>query len=206
MPEDRVYIVDDDAQFRDGLQFLFMTNQMLSQVFPDGEQFTSKLEDLEPGCVLLDVRMPNMDGISTLRQMQPYLGKFAVIVMTGHGDVSTAVEAMKLGATDFVEKPFLEEKLVEMVRETQAGVRKAHAEDENRRVAEEKIAKLTPREKEVLLHLMGGSSNKVAAQRMGVSPRTVEMHRSRMTDRLGVTSLSEAVRISVLAGLAPAEG
>lgn len=205
MPDRRVYVVDDDAQFRGALQFLFMTHQMTSQAFADGRTFVEKIEDLDPGCVLLDIRMPHMDGMTALERMQPFLDRFAVIVMTGHGDVHTAVKAMKMGAIDFVEKPFDEEMLVGMVQNAQQRVKIVQAESESRRAAEEKVSKLTPREKEVLLHLMSGSSNKTAAQKMGVSPRTVEMHRSNMTDRLGANKLSEAIRVAFLAGLMPEE-
>ncbi|AXK43935.1 response regulator transcription factor [Erythrobacter aureus] len=203
MDSNLVHIVDDDEQIRNSLQFLLMTHKLNSRQFTGGRDFLRALPSLESGCILLDVRMPDMDGLQMMKMMRPCIERFSVIVMTGHGDVATAVEAMKLGAIDFIEKPFDEEALVRAVKAAQLKLGERIGDLDAKRDAEDRLAELTPRAKEVLGHLMGGHSNKVVAKRMDVSPRTVEMHRSNIFQKLGVKSLSEAVRLACMAGFVP---
>ncbi len=203
MDSSLVHIVDDDEQIRNSLQFLFMTHKMNSRQFAGGRDFVGALPSLDSGCVLLDVRMPDLDGLQVMKMMRPYIERFAVIVMTGHGDVATAVEAMKLGAYDFIEKPFDEESLIKAIKQCQTRLGEQMDSLDAKRDAEERLQALTPRALEVLGHLMGGHSNKVVAQRMDVSPRTVEMHRSNLFQKLGVKTLSEAVRLACTAGFVP---
>lgn len=203
MLDARVYIVDDDDLICGGLQFLLMAHEVNSRKFADGRDFLDAVPGLSPGVVLLDIRMRTMDGIQTLRELEPYLHRYSVIMMTGHADVSVAVQAMKLGATDFVEKPFDESKLLETVRSAWRGLMKRSRRLAVIDEAHSKIDQLTTREKDVLLSLMGGYGNKSTAQKLGVSPRTIEMHRSRIFSKLQVSSLSDAIEIATYAGLNP---
>lgn len=203
MADERVYIVDDDANLRGGLQFLFLTHKITSSAFSNGREFLDAIPRLEPGCILLDIRMANLDGMATLQLLQPHLDKFSVVMMTGHGDISTAVHAMKLGAFDFVEKPFDEELLVSTVIVANAKIQTRHDEAEERKDSIDKIGRLTPREREVLSNFLSGSTNREVADRMGVSHRTIEMHRLNISSRLQVKGLAEAVRIACNAGLRP---
>ena len=157
------------------------------------------------GCVLTDVRMPGLDGLELLRQLKQGGFRRPVVVMTAHGDVPMAVRAMKAGAADFVEKPFDDEALL-AATEAALGRRAGHRCRRGGRCREERIASLSPREREVLDLLVAGKPNKLIARDLGLSPRTVEVHRARLMARLGVGSLAEAVRLAVHAELGPRAG
>jgi two-component system response regulator FixJ len=159
---------------------------------------------LSGGCVLLDVRLPGMDGLEVQERLTKLDLFLPVIVMTGQGDVQTAVKAMKAGAVDFIEKPFAEEVLLNTI---EAALAMADRPDRHREALEAaaRIAALSPREREVLDALVAGRPNKVIAFDLGISVRTVEVHRARMMDRLGVGQLAEAIRLAVMANLAPGE-
>lgn len=201
----RVYVVDDDRDVRRSISFMLGAEGMVSHPFASGCDFLAGIDDLEPGCVLLDIRMPDTDGFQVMQALAARGSDWPVVVMTGHGEVAVAVRAMKLGAVDFLEKPFPEDALLSALsaafrllgERVVAGARTADARS--------RVAALTTREREVLRNLLAGRSNKVIAQRLGLSLRTVEMHRGNMMDRLRATSLAEALTLAMLAGVEPAQ-
>ncbi|KAB7646242.1 response regulator transcription factor [Polymorphobacter fuscus] len=202
MGSETIYILDDDHSVRTSLGFFLANAGFATRSFADAASFLDAADSLSPGCVLLDLRMPEIDGFEVLERLATKRAALPVVVMTGHGDVGTAVRAMKLGALDFVEKPYEENMLlgilarVFMLLDNQ--VRDLGRQAEMRA----RIARLTDREREVLVGLLAGRANKLIAYDLGISVRTVEMHRSAMMERLGVRSLVEALRIAIAAGLA----
>ncbi|MBS0502520.1 MAG: response regulator transcription factor [Proteobacteria bacterium] len=200
-PDPIVYVVDDEGEVRRSLGFFLKTVGFLPRPYLSGEDFLSDAADLAPGCVLLDVRLGGISGLDVIEALGPGRCRLPVIVMTGHGDVAMAVKSMKLGAIDFLEKPFEEEALVAALkRGFELLAHRAHAEEE-RRDAERLMAALSPRERNVLSLLSEGKSNKEVALELDLSVRTVEMHRAAMFDRLSVRSLPEALRIAFRAGI-----
>lgn len=203
VPGKPVYIVDDDSMVRRALSFSLGTNGYATRAFASGRDFLDALDELAPGCVLLDIRMPAPDGLEVLALLGAKAERFGVIAMTGHGDIDTAVRAMKRGAQDFLEKPFADADLVMMI-ETLFALLPSHVEaDTERCTAVARVAALTARERDVLGGLVAGQSNKAMAHRLGLSVRTVEMHRGRLMDHLGASSLADAVRTGMLAGIVP---
>ena len=200
-----VYVIDDDRDVRRSLSFMLSAAEIRSHPFGSGLDFLEALPDLEPGCILLDLRMPQMDGFAVMDALAERKIDWPVIVMTGHGEVPVAVRAMKLGAVDFVEKPFSEQALLGCF--SQAFTLLAEREEASRRQrrAHERAALLTGREREVLQCLLAGLSNKEIAQSLGISLRTVEMHRGNMMDRLQASSLAEALTIALEAGIGPTQ-
>jgi two-component system, LuxR family, response regulator FixJ len=202
-----VHVIDDDEAVRRALALLFRSAGIPVETHSSGSAFLEALPALGEdavGCVLTDVRMPGLDGLELLRRLQQGGFRRPVVVMTAHGDVSMAVRAMKAGAVDFVEKPFDDQALLAA---TEAALGTAQATgtagtDE----AVERIAALSPREREVLGLLVAGKPNKLIARDLGLSPRTVEVHRARLMARLGVGSLAEAVRLAVRAELGQRAG
>lgn len=174
-----------------------------SRPFASGTDFLDDLPELAAGSILLDLRMPQMDGFELMAELSRREIAWPVIVMTGHGEVSVAVRAMKLGAVDFLEKPFSEEALMSCFDHAFPLLEQREADSLRRRGARQRIDLLTAREREVLRGLLGGGSNKVIAQDLGISLRTVEMHRGNMMDRLQVDTLAEAVALALHAGLEP---
>ena len=196
-----VYVVDDDPAIRRSLERLLdaMGFRVVSYATPTA--FLGAADDLAMGCVLLDLRMPEMDGFEVQARLLLINPDLPVIVMTAQGDVRTAVRAMKAGAVDFIEKPYSDDALVSAIESAlKIGGAKGRAEDIA--AAALLIDTLSHREREVLEALVGGQPNKVIAFSLGISVRTVEVHRSRMMDRLGVRQLGQAVRLHVLASLA----
>ena len=202
-----VHVVDDDAAVRPALAMLFRSAGVPVETHPSGSAFLEALPYLHGdavGCVLTDVRMPGLDGLELLRRLKQGGFRRPVVVMTAHGDVAMAVRAMKAGAVDFVEKPFDDEALLaatEAALGTPQASGVAGADD-----AAERIALLSTREREVLDLLVAGKPNKLIARDLGLSPRTVEVHRARLMARLRVGSLAEAVRLAVHAELGQHEG
>ncbi len=187
MLADRVaYVVDDEPTVRD---------------FDCGDAFLRAAATLPFGCVLLDLRMPGMDGLAVQREMAARGVKLPVVVVTAHGDVALAVQAMKAGACDFIEKPYDAEVILQAAEAALARGDEERARTRDAAEAAPRIAALTPREAEVLQGLVAGRSNKVIAFDLGVSSRTVEIHRANLMTKLGARSLSEAVRIALSAGL-----
>jgi two-component system response regulator FixJ len=198
--ERTVHVVDDDAAVRRSLERLLASAGLYAISYETSLAFLDAAPNLLPGCLLLDIKMPGMDGLAlqvVLRQSDILI---PVIMMTGHGDVQNAVRAMKNGAVDFIEKPYSDDVLLSAIEAALAGVDRADLGRETAEAAK-RIATLTPREHEVLVALVKGRPNKVIAFDLGISIRTVEVHRARMMDRLGVHQFAEAVRLAVLAGI-----
>jgi two-component system response regulator FixJ len=198
-----VYVVDDDRDVRRSLSFMLGAAEIRSHPYGSGLDFLEAQPDLEPGCILLDLRMPQMDGFHVMDALAERNVDWPVIVMTGHGEVPIAVRAMKKGAVDFIEKPFSEQALLACFGQAFELLQERATAGKRRREAIERAASLTAREKEVLACLLAGRSNKQIAQALGISLRTVEMHRGNMMDRLGAASLAEALTLALEAGIQP---
>ncbi len=196
-------MVDDDRDVRLMISYMLSDAELNSYPFASGTDFLAALEGLDPGCILLDVRMPDMDGLEVMAELSRRGVDWPVAFVTGHGDVPLAVEAMKLGAIDFIQKPFSEETLLAAFDRGFALLDERREGAERRRHALERIGLLTVREREVLQGLLAGLSNKLLANRLGISLRTVEMHRGNMMDRLGVDNLAEALTLAMEAGVGP---
>ena len=194
-----VYVVDDDRDVRRSISFMLGTAGLNSRPFASGADFLESFSELDAGCILLDIRMPEIDGFAVMAELASRGVDWPVLVMTGHGEVSIAVRAMKLGAVDFIEKPFDEGLLLSSLERAFGLLRDRGEKAERRRQAQERIGWLTAREREVLQGLMAGLPNKVLARRLGISLRTVEMHRANMMDRLQASSLAEALTLAVQA-------
>lgn len=175
--------------------------EITSYPFASGADFLEALEGLRPGCILLDLRMPQIDGFQVMEELAARENKWPVVVMTGHGEVPVAVRAMTLGAVDFLEKPFSEETLLACLARAFKLLRERESKSVRVREARERIGQLSTREKEVLEKLLAGRSNKGIADALGISLRTVEMHRGNMMSRLEVGSLAEALILAIDAGL-----
>jgi len=201
--EPTVHIVEDDGVVRRSLECLLHAAGFKSTAYETALSFLDAAAAVSAGCVLLDVQMPEMDGLELQARLNRMGCSLPVIVMTGGGEVEDAVRAMKAGAVDFIEKPFDDERLFGAIEEalTMSG-----RSTRNRETAEaaERIGTLSRRERQVVDALSAGRPNKVIAYELGISVRTVEVHRARMLERLGVRSLAEAIRLAVLATLAPA--
>jgi two-component system response regulator FixJ len=196
----KIQIIDDDEAMRDSLAFLLEAAGFRAQLFDSATTFLEGLSKLDASCVVTDIRMPGVDGIELLRRLQAGGHRFPVIVMTGHGDVPIAVEAMKLGAFDFLEKPFDDETLIAAVRTAlrhRASVAEADSEAHD---IVERIDNLTPRERQVLEGLVAGHSNKAIGRDLSISPRTVEIYRANVMMKMKAASVSELVRLAIRAG------
>ena len=199
----KVYVIDDDAAMRDLLDFLLDAAGFSVRLFDSAQAFLSELPQLEAGCVVTDIRMPGMDGMELLRQLNPAAGarRLLVIVMTGHGDVPLAVEAMKLGALDFLEKPFEDDRLIRMIETALSQNEGGSKSDALTADMAARVASLTQRERQVMQGLVSGQSNKVIAKEHEISPRTVEVYRANVMTKMQATSLSELVRFAIRAGV-----
>ena len=195
----RVYLVDDDPAVRRSVGFMLKTSGFEVRTYESGVELLKQAASLEPGCILLDIRMPEMDGLEVQQALRKRGVAHPVIIMTGHGDVSLAVQAMKAGAVDFIEKPFEKAVLLAALGLAVDHVRRSEVSRERASDAEVRLQALTPREREVLDGLAQGLPNKTIAYDLGISPRTVEIHRANLMTKLGVRSLSEALRIAFAA-------
>lgn len=191
-----VYVVDDESEVRRALGFFLKSAGFMPRPFLNGADFLNEARELPPGCVLLDIRMSGLDGMQVIERLGTEVRRLPVIVMTGHGDVSTAVQAMKLGAQDFLEKPFEDEVLLQALAHGFDLIERTSLAEQERRDAERRMAGLTARERDVLALLAQGKSNKEFAIALDLSVRTVEMHRATMFDRLDVRSLPEALKLA----------
>lgn len=206
MTADRtVHVVDDDAAVRRSLERLLHSASHACVSYPTPAAFLDAVRELPGGCILLDVRMPDMDGLELQDRLIQLGVTLPVIVMTGQGDVQTAVRAMKAGAVDFIEKPFDDEALLGAIEVALARVGRPDQTLASTEAAQ-RIAALSPRERQVLDALVSGRSNKQIAFDLGLSVRTVEVHRARMMERLGARQLAEAIRLAVMARLASGTG
>ena len=197
-PERAVFVVDDDDAMRDSLDFLLSSAGCAVRTFESAERLLEALTDSNCGCVVSDVRMPGIDGLELLRRIKAARPSLPVVIITGHGDVPLAVEAMKLGAADFVEKPFDDERLIGVVQAALAG---APREVDPANEIGVRVASLSPRERQVLEGLVGGQSNKAIARAYDISPRTVEVYRANLMAKMQAASLSDLVRMAMRAGL-----
>ncbi len=196
-----VWIIDDDDAVRDSLAFLLTAEGMSVEAFASAKDFLAGSRQGRRGCVVTDVRMPGMSGIDLLDQLATSSrSDVPVIVITGHGDIALAVEAMKKGAADFIEKPCDDDRLIAAVRAALGRPHAAGEVDEQRAQALARLAALSARERQVLEGLVAGSSNKAIAFDLGISPRTVEVYRANVMTKMQASSLSQLVRLALLAG------
>lgn len=203
VPPRAVYVIDDDSTVRRSTSFLLTSAGYAPRPFVSATDFLEEADLLVPGCVLLDIRMPQLDGLAFLERFPDALRpRFPVVVVTGHGDLPTAVRAMKLGARDFVEKPFEDAVLLDILAGLASELDQEIARDAVRQRSKALIATLSPRELEILKALTAGEPTKRAAHLLGISVRTAEMHRANMLERLGVRTLADAMRIALNAGIA----
>jgi two-component system response regulator FixJ len=204
MPSRRtLHIVDDDDDVRESAALLLESAGYAVSTYPSGIDFLEKLDPSVPACILLDIHMPQMDGIEVQRQLVERGIAFPVIVLTGRGDVSIAVQAMKYGAFEFLEKPYLNEVLLEAARDAFTKLEAAVEDRASTTQAKASIAKLTARENQVMRALLAGLPNKLIAYELDISVRTVEIYRANVMEKLDARSLSTAVRTALAAGLEP---
>ncbi len=198
-----VYVVDDNSDVRREIHASLSANTFSPRAFASGTDFVEAAPELAPGCVLLDLRMPEIDGLGVLRATADQLPRFHVIMISAHGDVTTAVQAMQLGATDFLEKPFTEVALLKALDRAFVSLAERTTLFQRKQAARERVATLSDREREVLQGLLAGLANKQLAAALDLSPRTVEMHRARMMDHLAAQTLPDALRMAFDAELEP---
>ena len=198
--ERQVYLVDDDDAIRRSASFMLKTSGFIVTSFGSGVDFLEAARGLDAGCVLLDVRMPEIDGLAVQAALKLRGIALPVIVMTGHGDVTVAVTAMKAGAVDFLEKPFEKAELLSALNDGFARIDQSGHRAERAKLAVIRLDALTPRERDVLHGLVNGLPNKTIGYDLGISPRTVEIHRAHLMTKLEVRSLAEALRIAFAAG------
>jgi two-component system response regulator FixJ len=197
----KVYVIDDDEAMRDSLNFLLDAAGLEVVLFETAQHFLEVLPGLDFGCVVSDVRMPGIDGIELLKRMKASQSKFPILIMTGHGDVPLAVEAMKLGAVDFLEKPFEDDRLTAMIETAIRGAEPAAKGNAVTQDIAARVATLSPRERQVMEGLIAGLSNKLIARDYDISPRTIEVYRANVMTKMQAGSLSELVRLAMRAGL-----
>jgi two-component system response regulator FixJ len=195
-----VHIIDDDDALRDSLAFLLSSAGIEAKSYDSAAAYLNAPERAAAGCIVTDVRMPGLSGIDLLRKLKSEGSSVPVIVMTGHGDVPLAVEAMKLGAFDFVEKPFDDDALLGSVRSALGQGAKHSLQQAERQQIEARLALLSGRERQVLDGLVAGQANKVIAHELGISPRTVEIYRANVMTKMQANSLSELVRMALTTG------
>lgn len=204
MPADRlIYVVDDDEAVRDSLSLLLEARGYTVRSFASAPEFLAAMPSLRPGCLIADIRMPEMDGLELQQRLIERAMPFPLIVITGHGDVPLAVRAMKAGAVDFIEKPFAAKAILNSAEAALSRLAEPGNQGPPAPAATARLALLTPREREVLQGLLAGLPNKSIAYDLAISPRTVEIHRARVMDKMNARSLSELVRMSLAAGLLP---
>ncbi|MCA0008734.1 MULTISPECIES: response regulator FixJ [unclassified Mesorhizobium] len=195
---DLVHVVDDDVDVRKSLGFLLATADFAVRLYESATAFLSAADGHLDGCIVTDVRMPGIDGIELLRQLRTGGHKIPVIIMTGHADVALAVQAMKEGASDFVEKPFDDEMLIQAIRSALANRNEANAAHPQSADIRARLSTLSDRERQVLDGLVAGLPNKTIAYDLGISPRTVEIHRANVMSKMEASSLSHLVRMALI--------
>lgn len=198
-----VYVIDDDSMVRRAIYLFLKSSGYTPRSFRSGRDFLEEFDELLAGVVLLDLRMPDLNGLEVLKHLGHRIARFPVVMITGHGEVSAAVSAMKLGAIDFVEKPFSELELLDIIEKIFAELPDVALEESRRADAAERFGRLTRREIEVVQGIVDGLSNKLIAFRLGISPRTVEVHRANLMERLQLSSLAEVVRMALMYGMQP---
>jgi len=196
-----VCVIDDDEAVRDSLRFLLNTAGLVAQTYESATSFLNHLPRVKAGCIVTDVRMPGLSGLDLLRRLKELHSAVPVIVITGHGDVPLAVEAMKSGAADFLEKPFDDEALLAAVNVALRDQGASAKRDADRVGVMDRLATLTARERQVLEGLVAGHPNKTIAFDHGISPRTVEIYRANVMSKMQAASLSDLVRMALIAGM-----
>lgn len=196
-----IHVIDDDAAMRDSLAFLLDVNGYKSQVYETADAFLAGGGAEVLSCVISDIRMPGISGIELVRKLKRAGAVSTVILITGHGDVALAVEAMKAGAADFIEKPFDDAALLDAIRAALDTRPSALGENSGRKQAGARLADLSPRERDVLQGLVAGKINKIIAHDLSISPRTVEVYRANLMAKTGARSMSELMRLALAAGL-----
>lgn len=197
----QVHVIDDDDAARESLEFLLRSAGNEVRTYESAVAFLKALPAIKSGCIVTDVRMPEVSGIDLLRRLKELDVRLPVIVITGHGDVTLAVEAMKIGAVDFLEKPYDDEILIGMVQSALGMWQEGANRDAKRVEIADRISRLSDREREVLQGLIAGKPNKVIAHDLGISPRTVEIYRANVMNKMQAASLSELVRMALTAGV-----
>jgi two-component system, LuxR family, response regulator FixJ len=196
-----VHVIDDDEAVRQSLDFLLRASGVTARTYDSASAFLNALPTIEFGCIITDVRMPGISGIDLLRRLGEMRINMPVIVITGHGDVPLAVEAMKIGAVDFLEKPFEDELLLVSVRSALDRSQQNAARDAKQAEVDARLSTLTNREREVLEGLVAGKANKIIAFDLAISSRTVEIYRANVMTKMGAASLSELVRMALVSGV-----
>jgi two-component system response regulator FixJ len=206
MSQRLIHIIDDEDSVRRSAGFMLKTSGFSIQTWSSGLEFLKEVRHVEAGCILLDVRMPGMDGLEVQKVLHERGVAMPVIILTGHGDINIAVRAMKEGAVDFIEKPFEKEVLLSAIDAAFERLNAGHEASSRSEEAVVALGALSPREREVLEGLAQGLPNKTIAYDLGISARTVEVHRANVMTKLGARSLSDALRIAFAAGLGSAAG
>lgn len=196
----KIHIIDDDAAMRESLAFLLDVSGYRPVLHESANSFLEEVSSEGSNCAISDIRMPGMNGIELVRRLRSQGSPCQVILITGHGDVALAVEAMKAGAVDFIEKPFEDTRILEAIRSV-LDMPSAFEGDTAKRDAEARLSELSPRERDVLCGLVAGKINKVIAHDLGISPRTVEVYRANLMAKTGARTMSDLMRVALAAGL-----
>lgn len=192
-----VHIIDDEDAVRTSLAALLEIHGFATRVYESGTEFLSLVDPAAPGCALIDLKMPGLDGLGLLQKMVDSNIKVPVVMMTGFGEVATAVKAMKAGAADFLEKPLNEAELLTILNRLLSQSQVAAENEARKQQAQERLAKLTDRERDVFNGLAVGKTNKGIARDLNISPRTVEIHRAHLMAKLEASTLSDLVRLAL---------
>ena len=193
--EPTVFIVDDDAAIRQAMEFLMRSVDMRCEVYRSADEFLTAWDETRAGCIVLDIRMPGMGGLELQERLRERDSSLPIIFFTGHADVPMAVDAMQKGAFDFIQKPIRDQDLLERIAAAMKEDRAKRAEYERKNEISERVATLTARERDVMDLVVTGKANKVVAYELGVSQRTVEIHRARVMEKMGAHSLADLVRM-----------
>ena len=203
MPNETVFVVDDDTAVRQGLRFMLRAAGYSVEAFPSARSFLEDYDPRQGGCLLLDVQMPQMTGLELQQRLNVRGWRIPVIFITGHGTVPLAISAMKAGAFDFIEKPLREDALLESIERALHWNDRAYEERLERATLQARVASLTPREREVFELVARGEPNKVIARHLGISFRTVELHRAHIIEKLQARSLSDLIRMGIIMNSTP---
>ena len=196
-----VYIVDDDRMARESLQWLIESAGLTAEVYASGMDFLQQVDTTQPGCVLLDVRMPDINGMELHAKLKQHNVLLPVIIVTGHADVAMAVRAMKAGAYDFIEKPYNDALMLERVQNAISRDQESRRDQQRVACIQARAAQLTPREQEIMRYVLRSKQNKAIAAELGISIKTVELHRANLMTKMQARTSTELLRLALLAGL-----
>ncbi|HTO46775.1 MAG TPA: response regulator transcription factor [Burkholderiales bacterium] len=202
----RVYVVDDDEMFRKSLHWLLESVGLQVAAFATAAEFLDAYRAGDPGCLVLDIRMPGMSGLQLQDELAARAVRLPIVFLTAHGDVPMAVAAVKKGAVDFVQKPYNDQRLLDVIQGALQRDADTRAADERHRRTAALIAAMTPREREVMNAVVAGKTNKIIADELGVAVKTIEAHRARMMDKMGASSVAELVRLVTAIDAGPSSG